>query len=91
MDVIFSTFEVIINTVKTKVMVCNKQNEPNISITHKGNIIKQASQFKYLRTIINNDRRSEKEITSIIWQAKRHFQLSVNYLLQKIWIAKKTF
>lgn len=56
------TFTLNINTVKTKVMVCSKQNEPNINISLKGNRLEQVNQFKYLGSIIINDGRSEKEI-----------------------------
>jgi len=56
MDNIFLTFKLNINTVKTKVMVCSKQNEPNIKISLTGNRIEQINQFKYLGSIISNDR-----------------------------------
>jgi len=43
-------------------MVCSKQNVPNINISLRGNRIEYANQFKYLGSIINNDKRSKNEI-----------------------------
>lgn len=52
--------------VKTKVMVCSKQNEPDINLSLKGNGIEQVNHFKCLESIISNDERSEKEIKNRI-------------------------
>jgi len=83
MDNIFLTFKLNINMVKTKVMVCSKQNEPNINISLKGNRKEQVNIFKYLGIIISNDGRSENEIKSRIGQAKKAFLLKSKLLTSK--------
>ena len=60
MDNIFLTFKLNINAAKTKVMVCSRQNEPNVNISLRENRIEQVNQFKYLGSIISNDGRSER-------------------------------
>jgi hypothetical protein len=45
-------------------MVCIKQNEPKVNKSLKGTRIEQVNRFTYLGSMINNDRRSEKEVKS---------------------------
>lgn len=80
MDNIFLTFELNKNTTKTKVLICSKQIEQNISISLKGDKIEQVNQFKYLGSIISNDERSKKGIKSRIGQAKKAFLLKIKLL-----------
>jgi len=60
MDNIFLEFKLNINTENTKVMICCKQNEPNINISLKVKRLEQINQFKYLGSIIDNEGRSKK-------------------------------
>jgi len=83
MDNIFLKFKLNINTEKTKVMLCSKQNEPNINISLKRNRIEQINQFKYLGSIIDNEGRSKKEIENRIGQAKKVFLLKSKLLTSK--------
>jgi hypothetical protein len=80
MDNIFLEFKLNKNSEKTKVMICSKQNEPNINISLKGKIMEQINQFKYLGSIIDNEGRSKKEIKSRIGQAKKAFLLKSKLL-----------
>jgi hypothetical protein len=85
MDNIFLKFKLNINTEKTKVMICSKQNEPNINTSLKGNRIEQINQFKYLGSIIrvDNEGRSKNKIKSRIVQEKKAFILKGKLLTSK--------
>jgi len=83
MDNIFSNFKLNINTEITKIMVCRKQNEPNINTSLKGNRIELVNKFKYLGSIISYDGKLKKEIKSRIGQAKKAFLLKSILLTSK--------
>lgn len=56
------TFKLNINMVKTKVMVCGKQNEPDVNISLEGDRIERVNRLKYYGSVISNAGRSKKGI-----------------------------
>lgn len=60
MEIIFLTLKWNINTIKIKITVRSKQYEQEINMSHKENRIEKGNKFKYLRSIISNEGKSEK-------------------------------
>lgn len=74
-----------INTQKTKVLVCSRNNNITTRIHLQNNQeIKQVEEFAYLGSIVSKDSRSKKEIVKQICQAKIAFNKKEDFLLQKI-------
>ncbi|KAF0772940.1 Reverse transcriptase domain-containing protein [Aphis craccivora] len=74
-----------INTQKTKVLVCSRNNNITTKIHLQNNQeIKKVEEFAYLGSIIRKDGRSAKEIVKRICQAKIAYNKKEDFLLQKV-------
>jgi len=89
-----------INTQKTKVLVCSRNNNITTRIHLQNNQeIKQVEEFSYLGSIVSKDGRSKKEIVTRICQAKIAFnkkrglftsksisvRIRINLLMTYVW------
>ncbi|GFR99355.1 endonuclease-reverse transcriptase [Elysia marginata] len=66
-------YGLMMNTMKTKVMVISKTEPPKVNIKVKGKCIEQIEQFKYLGQLITTDARSDDEKKSRITVTKSAF------------------
>jgi len=72
-----------INKVKTKVLVCSANEGTQTQIALDGNTLEQVNEYKYLRSTITKDGRSTREIISRINQAKCAFQSKKNMFISR--------
>jgi len=71
-DILKSSYKIKIERIKTEVMVCSKDFE-NINIKIDDNALKQMPKFKYIGSIITEDRKNKEDLRQRIKEAKVMF------------------
>jgi len=73
------------DAMKTKILVCSRENNTRTRIKVKGDkIIEQVGDFRCLGSIVSSDGRCKKEIVKRICQAKVVFNKKISFLPRKI-------
>jgi len=72
-----------INNVKTKVVVCSRNERTQTQIALDGGTLEQVNEYKYLGSTITEDGRSTREIISRIYQDKCAFQSKKNMFISR--------
>lgn len=73
MDIVFSKYQLKINSNKTKILTASKHPKNNRPVKLNNNILEQVHSFKYLGSIINSEARCTQDIIARIAIAKQAF------------------